>query len=565
MSFKNYLLLFAACCFFRTTDAQWTDDSLQNTIVSDIAGTEQVTPLLASRTDGSTYVSWFDATSGSYQLRMQLLDVNGNKLWGNDGVLVSDYPQSSALYRYDLKTDLEGNAVVAFQDTRLGALNIVAYKLDATGNFVWSADGISLTDSLAQEGLSPSIGITGNNDVIIGWNSDSPSNKWISYQKIASDGSFPWNTLQRIKFTNNSKKYSRPSFLPAGPDDFLMLYVQEVGNFPGVTSTLFTQRFDADGNGIWTSPVQFSSKTIPFFFFPAPVSDGNEGLYLAFNTSNPSNATLNDVYVQHIDNAGNLWSASGTEAANSTINHKTTPASSFDMANNEFWVLLQVLDGSQGSSGISVQKFDGSGNVLLGSNATEIYPISSDYYLPNSMAETGDGVIIIYTLGPYGAQKIYGTRVDEQGGFLWANGSVMLCGVNSNKDDVASGYFLNNEVVTVWSDDRLDFSGVYAQNINADGTLGFVATGLTDLPSEDDLMLYPNPSQITRIVLPNGHFSDATIRILDGTGRMLVERKYKTAGNNNEITLVEPGLAAGIYFVEVNTDSHKNILKWVKE
>jgi hypothetical protein len=565
MSFKNYLLFFAACCFYKTTYAQWTDDSLQNTIVSDIAGTEQVTPLLASRTDGSTYISWFDATSGSYQLRMQLLDVNGNKLWGNDGVLVSDYPQSSALFRYDLKTDLEGNAVVAFQDTRLGTLNIVAYKLDSTGNFVWSADGISLTDSLAQEGLSPSIGVTGNNNVIIGWNSDSPSNKWISYQKISADGSLPWDSLQRIKFTNNSKKYSRPSFLPAGTDDFLMLYVQEVGNFPGVTSTIFTQLFDADGNGVWTSPVQFSSKTIPFFFFPAPVSDGNDGFYLAFNTSNPLNATLNDVYVQHIDNAGNLWSASGTEAANSTINHKTTPASCFDFANNEFWTLLQVLDGSQGSSGISIQKFDAIGNVLLGSNANEIYPISADYYLPNSIAATGDGVIIIYTLGPYGAQKIYGTRVDEQGSFVWANGSVMMCGVNSNKDDVASGYFLNDEVVIVWSDDRLDFSGVYAQNINADGTVGFVATDVADVSSEDHLMLYPNPSVTTRIVFQNENSSDATIRIFDASGKTVIKRNYNTAGITNEITIDEPELQAGIYFVQVTTSSYKNILKWVKQ
>jgi hypothetical protein len=121
----------------KITFAQWSDDSLQNTIVSDNAGTEEVTPLVASLPDGSTYVSWFESFNSSYRLRMQLLDPNGFALWGTGGVVVSDYPQSSALYRYDLKADNEGNAIVAFQDIRLGNLNIVAYKMDQSGNFVW--------------------------------------------------------------------------------------------------------------------------------------------------------------------------------------------------------------------------------------------------------------------------------------------------------------------------------------------------------------------------------------------------------------------------------------------
>src|SRR5580765_4842504 len=112
---KTLTLFIIASMLTKISFAQWTADSTQNTIVRDNSGTEEVTPLIASLTDGSTYVSWFESVNSSYELRMQLLDPNGFALWDPAGLVVSDYPQSSALYRYDLKTDNEGNAVVGFQ------------------------------------------------------------------------------------------------------------------------------------------------------------------------------------------------------------------------------------------------------------------------------------------------------------------------------------------------------------------------------------------------------------------------------------------------------------------
>jgi len=158
-----FLLLFFSV---QNIFAQWSDDSLSNLTIKDGSGIEEVVPLQATTADGYTYISWFESNNGNYKMMMQLLDVQGNKLWGDDGLLVSDHPTGSALYVYHLACDHDGNAIVAFQDERNGNLMPVAYKLDQSGNFIWGADGIVLHDSLATFELAPSIGILNDNDVI---------------------------------------------------------------------------------------------------------------------------------------------------------------------------------------------------------------------------------------------------------------------------------------------------------------------------------------------------------------------------------------------------------------
>src|SRR5215475_3983968 len=150
---KLYFTVFSFV-FIQTSVAQWSNDSTQNTVVEDHNGVDEITPLQATASNGYTYVSWFEEDNGNYDARMQLFDVQGNKLWSDDGLLVSNHPTGSALYVYDLAADHNGNAIVAFQDERNGDLMPVAYKLDVEGNFIWGPDGIVLHDTTATFELS---------------------------------------------------------------------------------------------------------------------------------------------------------------------------------------------------------------------------------------------------------------------------------------------------------------------------------------------------------------------------------------------------------------------------
>ena len=555
--------------FAMSLKAQWTADTMLNTTVRDSNGTSEATPLSVTTNNGSTYISWFESYNGNYQLRMQLLDANGNKQWADEGLIVSDYPQSSALYRYDLQSDHDGNAIVAFQDIRTGGnLNIVAYLISASGNFLWGASGISLSDSVSTQGLGPVIGVTASNNIVISWNASAGSLQWVACQKISQAGNLLWgSSTLRVIDSSNVKKYTRPSFVASGTDDFLMLFVQQTGSFP-YTNTMFVQRYDASGDGVWPASIEFSTKTISFFFFPEPVSDLNGGLYLGFNTSNPVNASLNDVYVQHIDADGNLWSATGTEAAVSSTTHKTTPALKYLASRYEVWVLLKVQDSGQGMSGVSVQKFDTLGSVLLNANGVTVLPVSSDYNAPADFENVTNGIIIVFTKNSgFTDQFLKAIKIDYNASSVWASGEVAVSSVNSSKLRVKAGSYYNNQIVVVWEDQRID-QGVYVQNIYDDGTIG--PLGLPHvIRSAASFTLYPNPANHLPVMLLDENFAgEITIQLTDVIGNTIMTKHIFLHPSDRQIDLsklVGHDLLAGIYFVAVINKNGKKIKRMVKE
>ena len=72
---KNILLLLLMT-FSLSASAHFTNDTLGNTVIHELNGSDQSVPLTATTSDGKTYISWFDNSTGQYTLRMQLLDID---------------------------------------------------------------------------------------------------------------------------------------------------------------------------------------------------------------------------------------------------------------------------------------------------------------------------------------------------------------------------------------------------------------------------------------------------------------------------------------------------------
>lgn len=555
------LLFFLSISIF--TNAQWTSDTTLNTNVRAASGMSIYTPLISSGQNGSTYFCYFENVNGNYEMHMQLLDSSGNKVWAPNGIAVSTLPQSSAVYRYDMTTDNNGDAIVAFQDIRSGGnLNIVVYKVDKTGNLLWGSAGVQLIDSIGTQGLAPKIGITPNNDVIVAWNaSGSGSSKWIAFHKITSSGILAWTSVHRIKV--GSIKYSRPVVVPIAGDYFIIQYVQEVGTFPGVTSTMYLDKFNPNGVSSLAAPVKVSDKTIPYFTYPRPIYDGNDGIYLSFQTSNPSNPTINDTYVQHVNTTGNKWSLDGAQAANSSSTHKYPAGPAiFNQTTKETWALIQVQNSSQSASGVYVQKFDSLGNVLLGLNAKLVLPIVSDMNVPLDWQITTNGLLFFYKSGLFNNEKLRAVKIDFSGNTVWSNPIVSLSGISSNKSNVACGTFANNQVVLGWLDDRAS-SGVYAQNITNNGATG-VISGLSNYDFSTNFSIIENPSSELKLKIERYNDSKCSLTIYDAFGRKLLSNRFDLSPNHEEIVIPTASLPIGIYLLRLNSNKESCTQKWVK-
>ena len=121
---------------------------MQNLALADRPG-EQVIPLVAGTSDGGMYVAWFDNSGGSYAVYLQRLDRDGVEQFAHDGILISNQPQDTALFGWDLTADSSDHAVLVFSDLRngSGSLDIAAYRIAPDGTFVWGPNGVSLSNN----------------------------------------------------------------------------------------------------------------------------------------------------------------------------------------------------------------------------------------------------------------------------------------------------------------------------------------------------------------------------------------------------------------------------------
>jgi hypothetical protein len=555
---KIYLLLFGLLPFF--SNAQFANDSTNNVVIQDAIGSEQATPLISSRSDGGVYISWFDQSSGMYVLRMQRLDALGNKLWGPNGVVVSNANQNTALFRYDLKTDNEGNAIVAFQDQRTGSMQVVAQKMDSTGAPVWANNGVVLADADAAQGLAPVIGVLSNNNVVVAWNAYSSTNqKWVCYIELnpATGASINGAGPDKIKpATGTTPNYSRPSIASYANNEYYLMYVQETGNFPGLTSKLYVKRMATNYVSLWASPIQFTTKTITAFFFPRIISDGGTGFLCAFNTGNPANAALTCVYLQHVDSTGATWSTNGTALTSSTTINSYLGDYFYNATTNQTWVGLQVTNSGQSASGNSIQRVNNAGLNLCGTDGIVVDAQTTNMTIPVGIAQDDNNAILVYYTGGFNQVSIKATLIDTLGVKQWAFNEKAINVTASNKDDIGISRVNNHQLIVTWTDTRND-NGIYAQNINDDGTLGPMAVGLNSIESNAGIQLIQNPSSILQLRSLN---SIEEVEIYSAMGQLV----YSTFGlDNTELSIpLTSKFTSGNYIIRVN---RKTTLKWIKE
>ena len=115
--------------------ADWPDDPAENMVICDRSGEQSVTKVVAA-SDGGCYVSWYDNSSGNYDVYLQRLDGDGVAQWADGGLLVSDSPQDSWVTDYDLASDHSDHAIVVIHAIRDGSDRDIFACQTCFGQFV---------------------------------------------------------------------------------------------------------------------------------------------------------------------------------------------------------------------------------------------------------------------------------------------------------------------------------------------------------------------------------------------------------------------------------------------
>lgn len=175
---------------------------------------------------------------------MQRLNADGVKLWGSQGLLISNNPQSTSLVDYDLTCDAANNAIVAFTDMRSGDLDVFAYKISPSGEFLWGANGVTLSSETGYE-ANPTVAATSDGNVVVAWIYAVNPYK-IYLQKIGPTGAKLWGATP-ISYGSTTEGYNNPVVVPSDNGSVIVSHKVTTGNFPAQTVKLAAQKFNSVG------------------------------------------------------------------------------------------------------------------------------------------------------------------------------------------------------------------------------------------------------------------------------------------------------------------------------
>lgn len=462
---RRTLVLAAAALLAPGAMAQWSTDSGSNLSVADRSG-EQVQAKIRPTADGGCYISWFDNSTGGYDVYLQRLNKLGVEQWAHNGILLCDRGVSSTV-DYDLIVDADGNAVITYNDDHLtmgGAQQISVQKVSPGGEKLWGDFGVMLTDSTEFKG-NPRVVALADGSYVAGWSSGSPQT-W-TMVKLDAEGDQLWSTN-----INEPSRYLALSDFKPTPDGFIALWVRgSTASASTSSKALYTQKFDASGSPLWNSGspvIVFNTTSVQNGYFPTFLSDGEGGgIYGWYEIGGSRNA-----YIQHVNSDGTFRFAS--PIANSVVTSRIRISAGLaydDVGGNYYLSSTESNAGAQGNYSVIVNKISGEGDRLWGDGGVTVVPTgtSNQSAFVQTVALGEDCVVAGIDSRSATTDIIFAARVNGDQSIPW---SILPSSTVVDKARLAMTQSHCGDVLLAWTNGASSSGDVQAQNIRVGGMLG---------------------------------------------------------------------------------------------
>ncbi len=541
---KKFIPLIISFSIFYLGKAQWNSNTDQNLFITN---PNNGASFSKTTNDGKTYIGYWKKIEVplNYELWLQILDQNGVKQLGNDGIMLSNQiPMIGYTLTERTSVDSQNNLYIGITGTGAGTPGYV-FKITPEGNSVWP-NGINLG-----EGYLPTVLPLSNGDIVVGY---LPTSKtYMKLQRFNSSGQAVWNNPVKI-VSDNPANSTAPANLFELSNNEIEIIFHKITR--GTTSYLFAQKIDSDGNLLWANPKQITTQTTTWTELYQGVADGNT-VYFGITSGQGGRF---DSYLQRIDADGSLpWGETGADFDTNRTYYEKSMKIAFIPGSEHIWAIATYTGGAQGNTGEYIQKFDkNSGTRLLGNNAKEVFPLS-EY----TLSHEGD-LHLINDKPFFAVQKtitpgltyisLNAVLLDENGDFVWPEKYLPIATFSARKAYTNILTPVNNQSVIVFQEQKTNDSNpyIYAQNF----VLSNSDLGVKDINKSEStkIKLYPNPATD---VINIGGLDKINFTIYNMAGQMVKSGNTK----NGEISVRE--LIKGEYILKVT--GQKNGMKFIKK
>ncbi len=363
-----------------------------------------------------------------------------------------------------LVSDGAGGAIITWEDNRNADKDIYAQHISASGVVLGTDIAVSTATGYQSH---PAIVSDGAGGAIIVWDDprNSLTNTDIYAQRIDASGSAKW-TVDGVAICTVAGDQISPALVGDGSGGAIITWVdQRAGN--GTGYKLYAQRIDSSGtvhSGWTTNGVAICSNLTNTISLPTIVGDGSGGAIITW--ADFRNLNNYNIYAQRINASGDtLWKANGVEIC-TYVGHQGKPV----IVSDGLAGAIIAWDDHRTSGDIYAQRIDASGTVQWTTDGVAIVSQpSSGQSLAAITSDGSGGAIITWIDSRSGFQDIYAQRINASGTVQWTADGIPVCAAADDQfapvivSDSAGGALIS------WYDFRDGNYNIYAQRIDANG------------------------------------------------------------------------------------------------
>lgn len=547
-----------------SASAQWSNDITLNNQITKF-GEELYDVDVQTNDDGITYVSYSRPFGGNIATFLQILDEDGNKTLGEDGLIVSDTLSLTWTQINDrLLIDSDGNAILMVSDCRNSTedvknLNYTIYKVSPEGEMLWGENGVDLHrgKSSSLTAFIKAIELEDGSYVFswtenIGYTADGSELYGIKLERLSNDGVHEWD--EAMELSSATSAYSYPYIESAGNLQFILVYAQ------GTNQNIYARKLDFDGTPIWAEDTKvyvggFSSTPLYLQFDTKP--DPNGGIFIGWYDDRFYSG-LEKPYISYVQADGTLKFPEGTDGLQVGYSEYMR-ALSFDFTYNEveecvYCIWRGVAYSSSVYQSINIQKVSMDGELIWGSEGLEIEPIEAQTFGNLCVANAEDGNVgVFYSdfVVSYSDTDLLAIKLDPDGNALWESGIYDFSPTYGYKGDMHVSNLIDDEYwIVSWEEDRIqDDTSVavaYAEKVYVTGPS---SDGIAQTTSNDATFAVKTTDGA--VTFATNSSEAATITIYTAAGEVVAT----IAANSNMVSYNTAGLAAGVYIATVTSSN----------
>ena len=387
--------------------------------------------------------------------------------WDEGGNIICDATSSQ---RYvQAVSDEAGNTFLVWEDYRNGTdPDIYFQKIDSNGNPFWAADGVAVVSGTGYQ-TDPMIFSDGEGGVVITWEDyQTGPIRSIKAQRFDADGNYLWTAGGETLVSGSAYLYNVKVITDESGGVIALWDNDSSGNYD-----VYVQRMDGDGNVVWGAGGIRVSIDTGSQFQAVLCPDGSGGAIVAWRDTRLGN---DDVYARHVGANGTLyWNYNGIVVCNDSYGQYVASI----VPDGSGGAIIAWKDMRNGIRNIYAQRVAaGNGSGQWTANGISICSASIGQDNTIGVSDGNGGAIFTWTDERNGNYDVYAQRVSNGGTMAWTIDGISICNQSSYEYTPQLILTETGNAVWGWRDNRFPVELIYAQMVDPSGVAQWVLNGI---------------------------------------------------------------------------------------